>query len=237
MSASVRAESGIFVDFHFSEGGDLEFCSTFLRFRERRARSAIEVVRVCASQRRSSRWLAICFDFLLQFVCRICPCTPVGIGYVEWVGDRFVRVVGVRGESGGTGGEEPACGRFNFRYGSNCRVDSRAGRLTLGWRFSHDVPTPPPPPSWLLVQRRRRHLWRVSRRFCFRPSCKESARSVSGWCSGLSRSTRMAERRTCQTNVPVPFSCPRVLARPGFPVGCGTLSSGTIIFEQPWTQY
>jgi len=48
MSASVRDESGIFVDFHFSEGGDLEFWSTFLRFRESRARDAVWLVRVCA---------------------------------------------------------------------------------------------------------------------------------------------------------------------------------------------
>ncbi len=48
MSASVRDESGIFVDFHFSEGGDLEFWSTFLRFRESRARDAVWMVRVCA---------------------------------------------------------------------------------------------------------------------------------------------------------------------------------------------
>ena len=54
MSASVREESGIFVDFHFSEGGDLEFCSTFLRFQKRSARSAIRMVRVCAEGGRDS---------------------------------------------------------------------------------------------------------------------------------------------------------------------------------------
>ncbi len=48
MSASVRDESGIFVDFHFSEWGDLEFCSTFLRFRKVGARDAVWMVRVCA---------------------------------------------------------------------------------------------------------------------------------------------------------------------------------------------
>jgi hypothetical protein len=47
MSASVRDESRIFVDFHFSEGGDFEFCSTFLRFRQVGARDAFEVVRGC----------------------------------------------------------------------------------------------------------------------------------------------------------------------------------------------
>ncbi len=48
MSASVRAESGILIDFHFSEGGDFEFCSTFLRFQKVGARDAIWMVRVCA---------------------------------------------------------------------------------------------------------------------------------------------------------------------------------------------
>ncbi len=50
MSASVRDESGIFVDFHFSEGGDLEFCSTFSRFQKVSARDAIQVVRVCVNR-------------------------------------------------------------------------------------------------------------------------------------------------------------------------------------------
>ncbi len=54
MSASVREESGILVDFHFSEGGDFEFCSTFLRFQKVGARGAIEVVRGCAEGRRHS---------------------------------------------------------------------------------------------------------------------------------------------------------------------------------------
>ena len=47
MSASVREESGIFVDFHFSEGGDFEFCSTFLRFQKVGAQDAFQVERVC----------------------------------------------------------------------------------------------------------------------------------------------------------------------------------------------
>jgi len=50
MSASVRAESKILDDFHFSEGGDLEFCSTFLRFQKVSARRAVCLLRGCVKR-------------------------------------------------------------------------------------------------------------------------------------------------------------------------------------------